>query len=222
LDPAKAQLVTPDASGTEDGIPYVEFHGIEALNISIAYISTTESDPLPVSLIRFRAEKEAHTGTLLWSTTSELHNTGFEVERSGDARNWVALGFVKGKSEAGNSNSTLDYSFTDASPLNGRNYYRLKQIDFDGTFEYSHVVVLNFLQEHGLTLYPNPARGTLQLNSLNLEIREVKVYNMAGVQIKVPALLENRLNVEALPAGRYILRITTKDGETISRNFVVQ
>lgn len=224
LDPAIATKVTPDVSGVEDGVPYVEFHNIDELNISFIYISTTESDPLPVSLISFTAALEQDNVRLNWSTASEHNNSGFEIERSQDARNWKALDFVGRKTETGNSNSKLDYSYTDSAPLNGTNYYRLKQIDADGSFEYSQVRSVRFLSD-GIKafIHPNPSiDGTVTLNVSNAEVAQAKVFTLAGVRVlNVAQPKGNVLDVKTLPAGQYIVEIVTSNNETITRRLII-
>jgi len=84
---------------------------------------------LPVNLIEFKVAQKSSTAVLHWSTASEQNNKGFAVERSSDATNWKQIAFVAGKN---NSSAVNNYSATDFAPSNGVNYYRLKQIDFDG------------------------------------------------------------------------------------------
>ncbi len=223
LDPTKAEAITAVSPGIEDGVAYVEFHGIESFS-SFIYISSTESSPLPVTLTSFRATREGESSLLSWSTTSELGNKGFDVERSADARNWTTLGFVGAKAAEGNSSRTLDYTFTDPAPLSGQNYYRLKQLDVDGKYEHSHVVVLNFKQENGhLYVYPNPVTaGELALNLPDSVTHSVKVYTLAGVEVLRGPLKNNVLNVRTLSSGQYILQITSGDGEIITRTFIIK
>ncbi len=92
---------------------------------------------LPVELTKFAASKDLSHVNLEWQTATEINNERFEIERSSDAGRFENIGSVKGE---GNSSRLQDYSFVDAMPLNGINYYRLKQIDIDGAFAYSDVV----------------------------------------------------------------------------------
>ncbi|MEJ7678927.1 MAG: hypothetical protein WKG06_13945 [Segetibacter sp.] len=80
---------------------------------------------------------------LHWATVTEQNNTGFEVQRSSDAIDFSNIGFIETKSMNGNSNVKLDYNFIDMDHYAISNYYRLKQIDKDGKYTYSHIVVLN-------------------------------------------------------------------------------
>src|SRR5690606_11386177 len=128
----KAVALTPDATGVEDGVNYVEFHNLTSFS-SFVYLSTTGESALPVKLAYFNAAKEGNTANLTWATTEEMNNTGFEIQRSADARKWQAIGFVENQTADGNSKNLLTYGFADVAPLAGNNYYRLKQIDTDGS-----------------------------------------------------------------------------------------
>jgi hypothetical protein len=90
--------------------------------------------PLPVSLISFRAKARNNDIEITWTTATEINNMGFEIQRlKKDKINWETIGFVEGHN---NHNGIKNYSFTDLQPLDGINYYRLKQMDHDGKYEY--------------------------------------------------------------------------------------
>ncbi|MRX48323.1 fibronectin type III domain-containing protein [Pedobacter puniceum] len=110
------------------------------------------NDPavLPVSLIGFDARRVSNGVSLNWSTTLESNNARFEIERANDNGVFVKIGEKEG---AGNSNRTLTYNFIDNNPLNGNNYYRLKQIDFNGKYEYYGPKVVNYSLENINTSY---------------------------------------------------------------------
>lgn len=110
---------------------------------------------LPVELLTFDAKQRAEHVDVLWSTASELNSSHFMVQRSADGNNFVDLGRV---AAAGNSVQTLDYGFVDEAPLEGLSYYRLKQVDVDGSSVLSQVVTVVYgAGQRGLELYPNPA-----------------------------------------------------------------
>jgi hypothetical protein len=137
---------------------------------------------LPVELIRFTAEKNGGNISLNWATSSEINNAGFEVQRSADGVEFSAIGYVKGNGTTQNLNS---YSFIDETPLNGVNYYRLKQIDFNGTFEYSPVVAEQHTPALIISAYPNPAREYFMVES-SMPIEKITIMNAMGVVISVP------------------------------------
>lgn len=118
--------------------------------------------PLPVELVSFDGKVAGSAIELNWQTASEVNNRSFFVERSADGAGFQAIGEVEG---ANNSTLELNYTFVDTQPLPGTNYYRLKQVDFDGQFEFSKVVAVDFGSGGGLfEVVANPVAGTnLQL-----------------------------------------------------------
>ena len=116
------------------------------------------SKPLPIELLSFSAECNDKFINLFWSTASEKNNEFFTIERSTDAQNFYSVLTIKG---ANNSNSIINYSATDNSPLGGISYYRLKQTDIDGRYTYSQIIVAckDKLENINLSinLYPNPS-----------------------------------------------------------------
>lgn len=121
---------------------------------------------LPVSMLDFYAERQGNEVLVNWVTASESNNDFFTLERSEDGEHFQALGMIDG---AGNSNKVISYSFTDHFPIIGTAYYRIKQTDFDGKFEYTHPVAVNFSDveaEFGqLSLFPNPAENYISVQS---------------------------------------------------------
>ena len=109
--------------------------------ISPKSASASTIGPLPIELYDFSAEVNNSSVIVNWTTATEINNDFFTIERSLDGRNWSVLGYVDG---AGNSNSMLNYEFIDNMPVNGVSYYRLKQTDYDGKFEYFDPVALQF------------------------------------------------------------------------------
>lgn len=223
FDPAKAEAIDPDDFGTEDGVRYVEFHNLDSFG-SFVYISTTEQSPLPVTLTYFKANKEGDMTVLNWATANEQNNAGYEVERSNNARNWTSLGFVEGKGENNNSNTPLDYNFTDVAPLSGINYYRLKQADLDGSYEYSRYVTVQFNENiRELTLYPNPVtQGKITLKVSDGTMQNYKIYSVSGIEIMSKNLTSDEVDISSLPAGMYIIKVRLESGEMINKSFIVK
>jgi len=126
------------------------------------------SDPLtlPVSLLSFAGQKEGSVNKLRWSTVTEINNLGFEVQRSVDGINYTAIGFVNSLAPGGNSNSQLNYSFTDNNPVSNKQYYRLRQIDNDNRSKFSNIVLIKGDKPVVLTIdgvFPNPASSTVNV-----------------------------------------------------------
>ncbi|MBK7377995.1 MAG: T9SS type A sorting domain-containing protein [Ignavibacteriales bacterium] len=169
--------------------------------------------PLPVELSLFSGRIIGGNIILNWETATEVRNYGFDVEKSIDGKNFSKLGFVQGN---GNSNSTKYYSFEDNSPETGINYYRLKQIDTDGSFEYSKIISvnLNIPIEFSLSQnYPNPFNPTTTIDFTlpSDTFVSLKVYDLFGKQT---AFLIN----EQKEAGSYSLQF---DGTNLaSGNYI--
>jgi Metallo-peptidase family M12/Secretion system C-terminal sorting domain len=172
-------------------------------------ISVTVQVPLPVALHSFTAELTNDRQTKLeWITESELNNDYFEVERSLDGINFESLERVRGK---GTTELKQYYEAWDTKPVKGSNYYRLKQVDYDGLFEYSNVkVVLLDSDELSFVLFPNPVSHefTIQLDG-NQEGGMLRLFNTIGQQVLLqtmaPGELEQSIPVAHLPRGVYYL-----------------
>ncbi|MCS6990157.1 MAG: T9SS type A sorting domain-containing protein [Chloroherpetonaceae bacterium] len=170
---------------------------------------------LPVELTSFGAQVLNDGVRLSWTTASELNNAGFEVQRSTNQANWTTLGFVRG---AGTTTEAQSYSFLDASAT-GRVFYRLKQIDFDGQFEYSNVIEVNAGLPKTFALeqnYPNPFNPTTTIAYQLPTASDVslKVYDMLGKE--VTTLVNARqdagaysvnFNANNLASGLYFYRL---------------
>jgi hypothetical protein len=127
--------------------------------LDVQCLDYTYAPLLPVELIDFTAQKESLSVALQWQTASEKNNDHFLLQRSVEGRAFETVGKIPG---AGNSQNLKDYHFIDQEPGDGLNYYRLKQVDFDGHFEYSEVrsVRFDFVGEQ-ISVYPNPLDGEL-------------------------------------------------------------
>ncbi|PWJ55955.1 putative secreted protein (Por secretion system target) [Dyadobacter jejuensis] len=218
LDPTKAVEVTPAASGMEDGVAYVEFHNISAFS-SFIYLSTTEASPLPVTLTQFNVSRDEQSALLNWSTANEENSNVFVIERSADAKNWNEIGQVNA-SEL--SLKELKYSFSDASPYAGINYYRLKMVDLDGSFAYSSIRSLRMDAVASVVLYPNPVSNRLMFQDLNPNtIDRVLVYDHSGVRrMSVDSVSSAGIDVTGLSSDVYVIVLKMKDG-SVSRHKIV-
>ncbi|MEZ5001485.1 MAG: metallophosphoesterase [Chitinophagales bacterium] len=137
---------------------------------------------LPVEFASFYGEHVEGVNHLYWTTLSEINNSHFNIFRSKDGVYFEAIGRKEG---AGNSNNMLKYNFQDRKPLLGENYYRLQQVDYDGTSEYSKIIVLtnNGLDESiVISAWPNPADNEIYLSGIrslmdqNAKIRIIDIF----------------------------------------------
>jgi hypothetical protein len=177
--------------------------------------------PLPVELLSFNAVSKSNQVELNWVTATEINNEKFVIERSLNGSTWNEIGQVKG---SGNSSTLLQYNFTDSQPNTSASqvYYRLKQIDFDGTFAYSklQVVKMTKISAQEITLVANPVKDKIQLNlnGNNLQQAVLEIITLNGIKVQTSTLSENEaaagINVSNLAPGMYIYRITGQLGLT--------
>lgn len=173
--------------------------------------------PLPIELISFTAKKEQQTTALEWETASELNNEKFLVERSANGADFTPIGEVLGN---GTTTIAQSYYFTDRLPISGTNYYRLKQIDFDGNFEFSKVVSVSFGDsKNRVQLYPTITNDaiTLSFSSPTDEPGSIQIFDYNGKFVSLlrlePDIEQLTIAVNALQSGPYLLKIF--DGKTV-------
>jgi hypothetical protein len=187
--------------------------------------------PLPIELLEFNAVATGDAVTLDWATASEKNNDYFIVERTTDAVSYTTVGTVQA---AGNSASLLHYSTIDSNPLQGTSYYRLKQVDFDGSNSVSKIVPVHFIKdqkEFAFLLYPNPAAGKTNLSFYNApkgQTIDITVYDISGKTIYTTATTldksEDTFSIDlsrTLPAGMYMVVIRS-DNQTYRQKLFVQ
>ena len=194
---------------------------IPSLNVSVDYL-----DIVPVELTSFTAVGSEEGVVLNWSTATELNNQGFEIERSTGSQNWQKIGYVPG---FGTTTEPRSYSFVDDNITNGTYSYRLKQIDFDGSFAYSDEVVVELditPREYELFQnYPNPFNPSTNIEFQVPQADQVSliIYDMLGQEIRTlfnDQVVPGRYTVQwdgmdnsgtLMSSGIYIYRITAGD-----------
>lgn len=174
---------------------------------------------VPVELTSFTAQVYKHSVTLNWSTATEKNNMGFEIQRKTD-NEFFTIGFVEGN---GTTTDPKDYSFTDKNLSAGNYTYRLKQVDFDGSSEFSEELTVEITSPSQFILnqnYPNPFNPTtnIKFNLPASSFVNLSVFNLVGE--KVAELLneylpegEHNLNFNAsnLPSGIYVAKLSTEN-----------
>ncbi len=173
---------------------------------------------LPIVLTSFTAEARDEVIDLHWTTSSEQDNDRFEIERSGDGVLFQPIGTVDG---AGNSLHELHYSFTDRSPLNEVNYYRLKQVDLDGQYEFSSIVTaMHRGTDASLLLLPNPGWDQVRVVVPRYMVEgQLVVAEAAGRETRRVAITAGELlfDASALPTGVYSFRLISKAGGQLAQ-----
>ena len=149
---------------------------------------------LPVTLINFTGNIQNNVAVLKWATASESNNKGFEVQLSHDNKDFSAIGFVTGN---GNTSAISQYSYTDEAKLSsGSNYYRLKQIDNDGKYNYSNVVKLDF-KKFDWKIYGNPSKNA------SIQLQTDAQSNVAVQIVSLNGQVISTINKGSLSAGTY-------------------
>jgi hypothetical protein len=164
--------------------------------------------PLPIELISFNATLLGNVIEISWATAAEIDNDYFTLERSEDGINWNIIGEEKG---AGNSTVRLDYRFVDYNPIPGLSYYRLKQTDYDGQFEYFDPAVVLYEPDNPFKVFPNPTTDYIQLTTsseLNNAVISIKNMNGQAQSISIdPSNHQANIDLSGLPTGVYLLEI---------------
>lgn len=182
-------------------------------------LAITGSGTLPIRLVGFTAAKAGRQVQLNWITASETNNKGFEVHRSRNGADWTMIGFVNG---AGNSATERTYHFTDATPVTGRNYYRLQQRDLDNQSAYSSIVSVDLSAGVFYTLQ-HAGNGRYQLNIDATEPVEISVVDLNGRKLFGKTVVQGLHPVDLSPyaKGIYLLQIK-KDTELLTEKLIKQ
>jgi hypothetical protein len=187
------------------------------------YGSILRYDPhgfVPVELVSFTSSVSGNTVLLKWNTATELNNLGFNVERASLSGNWEKIGFVAG---SGTTTETRSYSFLDIDLNPGIYSYRLKQVDYDGSFEYSDVIQAEITVPFDFALeqnYPNPFNPstTIRYSVPQTSIVNIKVYNLIGQEVtelinetKSAGKYEINFESNGLASGIYLVKMQAGD-----------
>jgi len=217
---------TTPATGSENAQLQITYNGY-TFNIDYIYWDNLcIRQVIPVELTSFTAKSDNNSVTLNWTTATELNNSGFQIERS-NGSDYQSVGFVAGH---GTSTSAHSYVFVDQNLETGTYTYRLKQVDLDGTFEYSKAVEVEVLGLREYTLdqnYPNPFNPSTTINfSLAVDSKvSLKVFNVLGQE--VASLLNGQMSAgsqkvsfdaSSLNSGVYFYRLEANgiDGQKFS------
>ncbi len=195
-------------------------------------LGSIESDALPITLISFTAENHQEGQVKLeWVTASEINNAFYTVERSKDAKNFETIGIIDG---AGNSNQLLTYSFIDRNPPSGTSFYRLKQTDFSGEFDYSSIesIAIERTFDTEYKVYPNPVSAGETLK-ISYSLNRPQQLKLAVLDARGRLLLNERrdvvnergeitLSTEKFQRGLNLIRIIDENRQVITLKVIVR
>jgi hypothetical protein len=175
-------------------------------------------------LLDFTAIKQGPLALVQWKTATEINSGYFDLERSDDAINFVYIGRI---TAAGNSSREINYSFTDHQPLNGVNYYRLKQVDLNGHVIYSPSRMLRFENGIGgaIKYYPNPTHGIVTIEITPLMQQQPMVINISNawgivvdqLKIRASASYILQVNLSRFAKGTYFIQVKTNISNSVQR-----
>jgi hypothetical protein len=188
-----------------------------------AWVYNYVPSPLPVSLNNYNAKLQTDGTVLLtWNTFSEQNNDCFQLSRSTDGKNFAVINTIKGK---GTTTQRSLYNYTDKTPKSGENYYKLVQVDLDGTRTEKgiRVVNFNFTESSNITVYPNPSSSTLNVEFEANTYTSISIIDLTGKEIlkKEIAKTDNKvsLDVTKLTNATYIIKLQGDNGSMV-RKFV--
>ncbi len=200
---------------------------VDAATYLIGYVfpSLTTSATLPVSITAFNVSAEKSRVMISWTTSTEQNNSHFDIERSLDGKNYAKIATVQGN---GTTSLSHSYQAYDEKPLNGINYYHIKQYDADGKYQVSDVKFVKMtLQNYVLNVFPNPAHSdvTFTLNNYNGTAVTATLHNVSGKTVHEELIQMNngshsyKLNLQSkLAPGVYFLQLK---GDALSENIKV-
>jgi hypothetical protein len=184
---------------------------------------------LPVELIAFTGRLTGNQVQLDWSTASEDNNDGFEIQRTvgssqlavgngqlAENTSWETIGFVQGN---GTTNDISEYQFVDNQPKEGNNYYRLKQIDYDGNYEYSNIIQLATRNPQLATrIFPNPANNNINIETDTPTV--IQITNLNGQVLKEQSISGNTtIATSDLANGIYFIKVGSSTQKLIVQHF---
>jgi len=202
----------PDCSGS------CVLYGFGSCTGDCGLISFGPNNILPVEWLSFDYTLTQAGVVLKWQTASELNNSHFEIERkvAGMDQQFQTIGRVAG---AGNSEEILSYTFTDDQPYIGNILYRIRQVDFDGAYDYSSTIEVRLdaqSLDQDFTVYPNPARdeiytlipATSTAESYDLEVRNLQGQRVLYQKVQSGFVSQTlKWDISGLPDGIYIIQI---------------
>ncbi|MEM4260479.1 MAG: T9SS type A sorting domain-containing protein [Candidatus Woesearchaeota archaeon] len=205
------------------------------LGFCVADVYSQKEDILPVELLYFESLILSNGVLLRWGTATEVNNFGFEVQRADSPYQFYGLDFVPGN---GNSNSPKHYLYVDTTlPGYGIYYYRLKQIDNDGSFHYSDTLTVNYFPASVVDYNQNNIKNPVvfhnpETNQLNIYLSDnvidevlASIFSITGEKVE-EIFVSNpsnpfKINHKSLPTGVYVILLSSKSKFLYSQKFLI-
>ncbi|MBW3130915.1 T9SS type A sorting domain-containing protein [Hymenobacter profundi] len=212
-------LGAPSTIGSSPSVVPVRYATLNNLSVVNGYFTIGDNNnPLPVELVAFTGQLEGSAVRLDWATASEKNNKGFEVQRSTGDDQWFPLGFVDGHGSTSQRNA---YTLVDANAPEGKAYYRLRQIDNDGSENFSPVVTIAVPAGNApaLVLSPVPTPDVLNISGLGSGAHVAEVYDMMGKRVLTHSFNDQTTSVSVanLPSGLYVVQVQGKKSKFVKQ-----
>ncbi len=230
LDPTQVKIAHFDGTdwndlGGTDDAANTTTNGFVTVNSVSTFspftFSARTTGVLPVRLTSFTAQKQDKVVKLNWSTSQEINSSYFIVQRSTDGRTWKDIATV---AAAGNSNTKQNYSTIDNSPVNGMNFYRLKQVDINGKSDLSETRTVLFSTVFAVSINPNPATDFVNvfISKDNNNASTIIFTDMNGRQMNkfITGETNYKINVNQFAPGIYFVRVIN-DGNELVKKLVI-
>jgi len=175
---------------------------------------------LPIELVDFRASQLNSSVELYWETASEQNNDYFTVEKSEDGKNWDFVAKVDGM---GTTNTLHSYQTTDFRPYSDISYYRLKQTDINGAFNYSKIILVNETPDGNELIFPQPSKDKFTLQT-SIIYQEISLWNALGKQVNIPYTQSAGAIIfdsSKLSEGVYFLHLRNENS-VLSKKVIIQ
>ena len=223
-----ANLTWSYKGGSTETIVFLENNTTQIYTSNVGDLQHVNNSSLPVELCCFQAKVQNNQTFLTWKTLSETNNSHFNIQRSNNGIEFKDIGRVEGN---GTTQIKQNYQFLDEHPLESTNYYRLQQVDFNETIEYSNTISVDFQsEEKKITLLPNPNQGIFELSLQGFSIGNGSIeiltnigqryyfenYELTDFNTQIP------INLKNTPSGIYILKLTHSNETVITKKLIVK
>lgn len=197
-----------------DAMVTLDFFGTASIACSLS---------LPVEMLEFNGHKASEGVFLHWKTLTEIDNDYFIVEHSTDLREWIEIGQVEGH---GTTFDMQNYSFTDYFPHSGHNYYRLRQVDFNGMFKVTNIVNVDYTGPTTISCKPNPAKDHVIIDYPNDgQMVNIRLHDMDGKIVREYLNVTQfpfEMNTSDLPPAGYVIQCQTDFEISVARLIVMK
>lgn len=216
-------FIDNDLANAATGYYYIDVtNGTKKMVTAPVWYTRADNVVLPVTFGVFTAQKLEKSVKLNWTTQQEINSSHFIIERSADGRTW---GPVTSVAAAGNSSNPLTYTAFDNLPMNGSNYYRIKQVDTDGNFQVSVVKNVNFTLGSVINVSPNPATDliVITMDKTSNAVLSIQIFDAVGntVLTQQTTLSKIHITTSGFARGLYFIKIINA-GEIATQKLLLQ